>query len=267
MPTLSPEDVSLVAHAVARVQELPGVATTDWARRAAEAISTLWPGSAVSVAIGALGSDSHRSKIELGDVVAPGLASSRGLDSGALRARVAHLLESLGQPTPLAGACGMRWANGKIGTPWSRLGMGELIMGVGRLDERDLRQGGRLVVVEMGNQGVGLERERMDARATMLGAVMGVLVVRARLGFVPGPVDASRRVTASEQVILEMLVLGKTVREIALELDRSPHTVHDHVKNLHRKLRAKTRGELIARALGHHGGVESESPAPVAVAS
>jgi DNA-binding CsgD family transcriptional regulator len=53
-----------------------------------------------------------------------------------------------------------------------------------------------------------------------------------------------------EQEVLDRLVLGMSVREISEELHRSPHTIHDHVKNLHKKLNASSRGELIARVLG-----------------
>ena len=57
--------------------------------------------------------------------------------------------------------------------------------------------------------------------------------------------------TQREQAILDQLILGHSVREIADSIDRSPHTVHDHVKSLHKKLNASSRGELIAKALGH----------------
>jgi DNA-binding CsgD family transcriptional regulator len=53
-----------------------------------------------------------------------------------------------------------------------------------------------------------------------------------------------------EQEVLDQLITGRSIKEIAHTLSRSPHTVHDHVKALHRKLGARTRGELIARALG-----------------
>ena len=53
--------------------------------------------------------------------------------------------------------------------------------------------------------------------------------------------------------MLDLLVLGLSVRQIAEELGRSTHTVHDHVKSLHKKLNANSRGELVARALGHLG--------------
>ncbi len=58
-------------------------------------------------------------------------------------------------------------------------------------------------------------------------------------------------ISPREQRVLDQLILGKSVRQIADDLDRSPHTVHDHVKSLHRKLNASSRGELIARALGY----------------
>jgi DNA-binding CsgD family transcriptional regulator len=57
--------------------------------------------------------------------------------------------------------------------------------------------------------------------------------------------------TQREQAILDQLILGHSVREIADSIDRSPHTVHDHVKSLHKKLNASSRGELIAKALGY----------------
>lgn len=57
--------------------------------------------------------------------------------------------------------------------------------------------------------------------------------------------------TDREHEILDQLIVGHSVRVIAENLDRSAHTVHDHVKNLHKKLGASSRGELIATALGH----------------
>lgn len=57
--------------------------------------------------------------------------------------------------------------------------------------------------------------------------------------------------TPREQDVLERLVEGKSVREISDELERSQHTVHDYVKSLHRKLGATSRGELVAKVLGH----------------
>lgn len=58
-------------------------------------------------------------------------------------------------------------------------------------------------------------------------------------------------ISPREQDVLDLLIVGKSVPEIAEVLCRSPHTIHDHVKALHRKFGAKSRGELVAIALGH----------------
>jgi DNA-binding CsgD family transcriptional regulator len=66
--------------------------------------------------------------------------------------------------------------------------------------------------------------------------------------------------TDREQGVLELLILGHSVRVIAEQLGRSAHTIHDHVKNLHKKIGASSRGELIAKALGH---AHTECPTPM----
>ncbi|MEL6741849.1 MAG: helix-turn-helix transcriptional regulator, partial [Planctomycetota bacterium] len=77
--------------------------------------------------------------------------------------------------------------------------------------------------------------------------------------------SSTRWLTAREQEVLEKLTLGMSVREIAETIGRSPHTVHDHVKSLHRKLNATSRGELVARALGYIDaqGRTAEAKAPL----
>lgn len=58
-------------------------------------------------------------------------------------------------------------------------------------------------------------------------------------------------VSPCEHAVLREVINGRSIREIASIIQRSPHTVHDHVKSLHLKLNASNRGELVARALGH----------------
>jgi len=67
--------------------------------------------------------------------------------------------------------------------------------------------------------------------------------------------------TDREHGVLNLLIEGYSVRVIAEKLGRSSHTIHDHVKNLHKKINASSRGELIAKALGHTPDVSS-APAP-----
>jgi DNA-binding CsgD family transcriptional regulator len=47
--------------------------------------------------------------------------------------------------------------------------------------------------------------------------------------------------------ILERLLVGDSEKQIARHLGISPHTVHTHVKKLHKSLGVSSRGELLAR--------------------
>lgn len=88
-----------------------------------------------------------------------------------------------------------------------------------------------------------------DSRV-LAAALGGITQVLARKTAVALNNDTDSWLSAREQAVLERLVLGRNVKEIAAEFGRSPHTIHDHVKSLHRKLHATSRGELIATALG-----------------
>jgi len=54
------------------------------------------------------------------------------------------------------------------------------------------------------------------------------------------------RISPSQRQILPLLVEGKSEREIATVLHRSPHTVHDHVKSIYSTLGITSRYELLA---------------------
>jgi len=89
------------------------------------------------------------------------------------------------------------------------------------------------------------------AAAAVLGATLPCLHRKALRAIGPARSARNHWLSPKEQLVLELLILGNSVREIADRIGRSPHTVHDHVKALHRKLGASSRGELVARALGH----------------
>lgn len=106
----------------------------------------------------------------------------------------------------------------------------------------------------------GVQHESVQMRLHMLSALHRPLMVRAS--------DALRKVnnprawlTERELAVLTELIEGQSVRVIAEKIDRSAHTVHDHVKSLHKKLGASSRGELIAKALGYTHRVD---PADIA---
>ncbi len=125
--------------------------------------------------------------------------------------------------------------------PHTRLLLGAVSLGVD----------GRALIVELAATGPGAAPPPGEDESPIVEAVLPLLARRAMLAIGTGPAESAHWLTAREQVILQHLLLGKSVREIAEELGRSPHTVHDHVKSLHRKLNASSRGELVARALGY----------------
>jgi PAS domain S-box-containing protein len=56
--------------------------------------------------------------------------------------------------------------------------------------------------------------------------------------------------TAFDLRVLELLSKGRSNREIALHVHRSPHTIKDHIKKIMQRLGATRRAELVATALG-----------------
>jgi DNA-binding CsgD family transcriptional regulator len=57
------------------------------------------------------------------------------------------------------------------------------------------------------------------------------------------------RLSGKERLVLVELAHGHSTDEIGLVLSVSPHTVRTHVKNLMRKLGARTRAHAVAIAL------------------
>jgi DNA-binding CsgD family transcriptional regulator len=58
------------------------------------------------------------------------------------------------------------------------------------------------------------------------------------------------RLSPRQREVLELLRRGASEKEVAAALEVSNHTVHDHVKALHRAYGARSRGELMACAAG-----------------
>jgi DNA-binding CsgD family transcriptional regulator len=56
------------------------------------------------------------------------------------------------------------------------------------------------------------------------------------------------RLSPRQREVLELLRRGDSEKEVAAALELSVHTVHDHVKALHRAYGVRSRGELMARA-------------------
>ena len=68
------------------------------------------------------------------------------------------------------------------------------------------------------------------------------------------PPEALRGLTARQREVCAALATGASEAEAAKSLNLSYHTLHDHVKDLYRKLGVSSRAELIAR-LGRERGL------------
>lgn len=238
----------------AAISSLPAVATQDWCMRAAAALRLLRPRAVASVALASMGARGLVLTLE-----AVGVSGAdplgRPLEHDAL-----HGEHTTGFdwwiPTDQQGSAGaaalMRelpcreaWAESRSARRWAALGATDLVVGLVSLPGETSN---RSIVVEVGTDGT----PPVDATTVgVIQASLPLLARRASFAFGQETSTAGTRLTSREQQVLEHLALGKSVKQIAADLARSPHTVHDHVKSLHRKLHASSRGELIARALGH----------------
>lgn len=271
-----------LARGVEAVHRLPAVATLDWCDRAAWAAAALFQPALAVITVGTLSESGDLTVNEVSGVAARLPASAadrarpvkrysfglRGEDSraGTLRVRAARL-KKLGIRYPIEARSqiiaelmedlpgGESVRSGDLPRLWSNLDVDRVLVSVSRLGPADA---GRVLITQVTPIQPRTRLTANDAR--VLAAFTPILLARAELALGTEPTEQTRWLTQREQMVLEHLTLGKSVRQIADDLGRSPHTVHDHVKGLHRKLGASSRGELIARALGH---VASEVGAPI----
>lgn len=250
---------------------LPAVATQDWCDRAA---SALLPVIGSGICLTFLGQIDERGHIVRQE--ATGVAGMTVVDVTTTVGRTASSSQGVAVDpndanlvrvrTGLAQARDLHWTPGALpagavraGTSdkfgiamtdhasglirrWDAYRLHGLLLGVAALGP-----GGRSLVVELGATHAPIG----EAEIACLEAVLPLIARRAVMAIGADPSESAHWLTSREQIILQHLLLGKSVREIAEELGRSPHTVHDHVKSLHRKLNASSRGELVARALGY----------------
>lgn len=72
----------------------------------------------------------------------------------------------------------------------------------------------------------------------------------------PAPYGLSPRL----REVLALLAAGRSEKQVAHELSISPHTVHDYVKELHKRFGASSRAELLARSRPLLGPVNDGRP-------
>lgn len=260
IPAHTPAD-DLLARTAARAHDvagLPAIATTDWCDRAAAILAAIAPTFrgrvAVMVADLAAGGAIRRIEAigvvyrragELGGSVTPDSAASASLQ------RLSGVgFDPLTADGLLVGHLGAiarvdAWADMPLARALGGSSMQPTIVASVPLAGAG---NARHLVIALAAEAAAPALEA--GVASVVKALMPLLAARARTAF-GDESSPSSAISDREQVVLNQLILGKSVRQIAEELGRSPHTVHDHVKSLHRKLNASSRGELIARVLGY----------------
>lgn len=248
-------------HAVCTLTEtlcgLPAVATLDWCDRAAQAFAELAKSeagvnAASTIVLASLAADGSLSEIESTGVGVAGM-NMRESALAELRCRLDRAGE-LGTTVPGvnfdSGVVVQATVNSTLSSPLPTLeGMhgAPALVGIVSVSNSDAS---RVMIVSVVPTGT-LTTEIMDSLSTSMKALLPVLARRAMVAIGTSRGQRGGWISPREQMVLEQLILGKSVRQIADDLGRSPHTVHDHVKALHKKLNASSRGELVARALGY----------------
>lgn len=212
--------------ACGRIHRLPGVPTLNWCERAAAALAVLVPDGGVVVGLARLEPSGH-----VAEVVSAGAALGEWARGESMELDLCVGLEAL-RDVP--------WPAEQAGRLWSRLPGASVAWGTAPLE------GGRAAMLVSAAAPAGSGPLR-----TAIRELMAPLAEAARRAFGDGTLRHTDWLSPREQEVLSALLLGRSIREIAAESGRSAHTVHDHVKNLHRKLHANSRGELVARALGY----------------
>jgi DNA-binding CsgD family transcriptional regulator len=247
IPTVSV--LERVRDVTAMACALPGAATQDWCDRAAACLCAAGERCLAVLAIGSvdpLGLPLVREG--LGVAGSAGLSSEiQGLRSRAVRQQNLGWLPQAGLRNAICGPMDRlvpRWRTGPAARLWMVSVEGEILAAACPIGD----PGGRVMMVQVFVAGDG---GQASVAESVIQATLPLLAARTFAALGPADGETKPWITAREQEILDHLTAGKSVRQIAESLGRSPHTVHDHVKTLHRKLRASTRGELIAKALGH----------------
>lgn len=228
-----------LSWALSRIAAVP---TPDLAQQLARALVELCgPERAVAVQLGHIGEQGHWRGESFG--AAGCLPEDAVLGLGAIR--------TLPWPRPpaFADATACLVSEPPAGEPSMRLveeAMRHSGLGVELAALACSPECGQIVLtVQFGGQRDGQTR----VRAALLAQVLPWAHAIARTALGEGEGLAVRGwLTEKEREVLEHLVCGESVVEIAKTLERSRYTVHDHVKSLHRKLGVRTRAALVGCA-------------------
>lgn len=147
------------------------------------------------------------------------------------------------------------WTKSPRGSEWTRHGVNDMLIALSTLPGPNQQ---KRIAIE-----IGIPSDAPTPSGSEIAIVRGLLPLLAgRAGLAFNSHENGVMVSNREVEVLQHLSEGRSVKQIAERLGRSEHTIHDHVKSLHRKLGATSRGELIARALGHLSSTRAQEVHP-----
>lgn len=250
-----PNAVRSASRATHLVDVLPAIPTQNWVNQCAQAIATISDRAIVLSLVTTISHENDRTEVISSGVAIGG--SHNGQDPRAIALQdKSERLTRLGFTLPEhARSRGIVAPLQSLSPSWSSTPIGRALTSVQATNPLIhavpiFGNGSGLWLLNL----VGYEPDTDLAEARLglqlLNALHQPLSIRASDALVH-VTNPRAWLTDREQGVLDLLIQGHSVRVIAEQLGRSAHTVHDHVKNLHKKIGASSRGELIAKALGH----------------
>ncbi len=79
-----------------------------------------------------------------------------------------------------------------------------------------------------------------------------ILIEKVSQGVRMDQIDWSIKLTPRESEVVQLLLEGKTNKEVAVCIDIGEYTVKDHIKRIMKKLEVSTRAGIVAKVLQHH---------------
>jgi hypothetical protein len=212
---------------------LPALPVHDWLDRVALILGEVIPGATVLALLA-----SHAGCIERIGAAGPD-ADLMNRDPKTLMRRLERLPP---MPHELTVDAPPQHLTTRLG---GRFGVEQCLMAAAPLGGAESR---RLVVVVAG----GCEAE------PVLRLAMPDLVLRALAALGPAPSESNQWLLPADTPLLEGLIAGKTIQEIARDVDRKEHAVQDAIKTMYRRLGRNRRTVLVARAVGYVPASEIE---------
>ncbi len=251
-----------LARSVLKISRLPAAPTFDWTSQAAKALAPLNQGTSTGVVVLQRDKNTNKYTVESSGVHIS-QAAQDSIESGQARCLIERIsstpidLTDENKDTGYIGSISRlfpQWVASKASLPWASPHPTQSLAAYAPMSNttsKDPNTALALLVFASHDQ-----PSIPPIDSASLAAVLAVIADKASTAIQPDRSGSVLWLTQREQAILDLLIDGNSVREIAESIARSPHTVHDHVKNLHRKLGASSRGQLITRALGHHQSTE-----------